>query len=141
MRDLNTLNKYRRTDRHVMENWGWAGDGTAGMFMIPSPIDQREISVVASSGEGWDHVSVSRPTRCPNWPEMSFIASLFFADDEVAMQLHVPASDHISNHPYCLHWWRPHDVEIPRPPAIFVGVKSLGELTHETAMAARKRFG
>jgi hypothetical protein len=27
-------------------------------------------------------------------------------------------------HRYCLHWWRPTDVEIPRPPAIMVGVGS-----------------
>jgi len=138
MRDLNTLNRYRRTDAHVMENWGWAGDGTAGMFMIPSPIDRAMIAVVASSGEGWDHVSVSRPNRCPNWPEMEYIAGLFFNDDETAMQLHVPPSDHVNNHPYCLHWWRPIDREIPRPDAILVGVKDFGLLTPDTARAARR---
>ena len=137
MRDLNTLNRFRRTDHHVMENWGWAGDGTAGMFMIPSPIDKALIAVVASNGEGWDHVSVSRPNRCPNWPEMEFIAGLFFKEDETAMQLHVPATDHVNNHPFCLHWWRPHDVEIPRPDAILVGVKSLGLLSPETVKIAR----
>ena len=128
MRNLNLLDRYRRRDHHVMENWGWAGDETAGMFMIPSPIDQKSIAVVASSGEGWDHVSVSRPTRCPNWPEMEFIARLFFEDHEVAMQLHVPASDHVNNHPFCLHWWRPHNIEIPRPDAIMVGIKDFGVL-------------
>ena len=107
LRNLYELDQYRRTDRHVMENWGWAGDGGAGMFMIPSPVDRKPIAVVASSGEGWDHVSVSRSNRCPNWPEMEFIANLFFKGDEVAMQLHVPANDHVNNHPYCLHWWRP----------------------------------
>jgi len=137
MRDLNTLNRYRRTDRHVMEMWGWAGDGTAGIFMIPSPIDQKPIAVIASSGEGWDHVSVSRPTRCPNWPEMEHIAALFFEDDETAMQLHVPATDHVNNHPYCLHWWRPHKVAIPRPDSIMVGMKNEGLLSPERAMAMR----
>jgi hypothetical protein len=137
MRNLNTLNRYRRIDSHVMEMWGWAGDGTAGMFMIPSQIDQKPIAVVASSGEGWDHVSVSRPTRCPNWPEMEHIASLFFKDDETAMQLHVPASDHVNNHPYCLHWWRPHNGAIPRPDSIMVGMKSEGLLSPERAMAMR----
>lgn len=132
MRDLNTLNRYRRRDRHVIENWGWAGDSTCGMFMIPSPLDQRIIAVVASSGAGWDHVSVSREKRCPNWHEMEFIARLFFADDEVAMQLHVPAADHV-----CLHWWRPLDVEIPLPDAILVGLKDRGVLTAETVGEAR----
>jgi hypothetical protein len=36
------------------------------------------------------------------------------------MQLHVPVSDHINRHPYTLHLWRPHALEIPRPPAEFV---------------------
>jgi len=64
--------------------------------------------VMASAGMGWDHVSISRQNRCPNWPEMEHIKRLFFRDDETAMQLHVPPSDHISIHPYCLHLWRPH---------------------------------
>jgi hypothetical protein len=91
------------------------------MFHLPSPIDKAPLRVVASSGEGWDHVSVSRQNRCPNWPEMEFIKRAFFKDDETAMQLHVPPSDHISIHPFCLHLWRPHGVEIPRPPSIMVG--------------------
>ena len=137
MRNLNLLNKYRRTDRHVLENWGWLGDETAGMFMIPSPIDQKPLAVVASAGEGWDHVSVSRATRCPNWPEMEFIARLFFGVDECAMQLHVPPTDHVNNHPYCLHWWRPHDVPIPRPPSAMVGIADLGILNVDTVKKAR----
>jgi hypothetical protein len=88
--------------------------------MVPSPIDKAELHVVASAGEGWDHVSVSRANRCPNWPEMEHVKRLFFKDDETAMQLHVPPSEHISHCGTCLHLWRPHDVEIPRPPAIFV---------------------
>ena len=52
MKNLYELDKYRRTNRHVMENWGWAGDETAGMFMIPSPVDGQPIAVIASNGEG-----------------------------------------------------------------------------------------
>lgn len=137
MRNLHQFDQYRRIDRWVMEHWGWAGDHTAGMFSVPSPTDGKAIAVVASSGEGWDHVSVSRPNRCPNWPEMKFIASLFFEDDETAMQLHVPSSDHINNHPYCLHWWRPQNSEIPRPDAIMVGIKDMGLLSPERAAQMR----
>jgi hypothetical protein len=79
------------------------------------------LGVVASNSDGWDHVSVSTNDRCPTWDEMEHIKRCFFMDDETAMQLHVPASDHISYHPYCLHMWRPHDVEIPRPPQALVG--------------------
>lgn len=74
------------------------------------------LAVIASWEGGWDHVSVSRRDRTPTWGEMETIKRLFFADDETAMQLHVPVSDHINNHPYCLHLWRPHGETIPMPP-------------------------
>lgn len=123
MRNLNLLDAFRIVDPARLQwSGGWAGDGTCGAFEIPSPIDRAVIKVIASNGDGWDHVSVSRRNRCPNWTEMEHIAGLFFKDDETAMQLHVPRSEHINLHPHCLHWWRPHDVAIPRPPSVMVGV-------------------
>lgn len=124
MRDLRPLECYRLRGPAIMELWGWEGDETCGAFEVPSPVDRGPMRVIVSSSEGWDHVSISRRNRCPNWAEMEHVARLFFKDDEVAMQLHVPAADHVNMHPYCLHWWRPHDSAIPRPPAIFVGVGS-----------------
>ena len=88
---------------------GFAADSRSG-----------KMRVVASWGEGWEHVSVSHRERCPTWEEMEAIARHFWPD-QTAMQLHVPASDHINAHPYCLHWWRPIGGEIPRPPGWMVG--------------------
>lgn len=96
-------------------------DGTGGAFMVPHPGTGVVLGVIASSGMGWDHVSVSLPKRCPNWTEMEFIKRLFFREEETAMQLHVPPAEHISVHPFCLHIWRPQDREIPLPPAFMVG--------------------
>ena len=90
-------------------------DGS-GAFEIPSPIDGESLCVIASVGLGWDHVSVSRRRRCPNWIEMDFVKRFFFRGDEVAMQLHVQAKDHVNVHPYCLHLWRPQNADIPLPP-------------------------
>lgn len=87
-----------------------------GAFQIPHPPTGVTLRVIASFGEGWDHVSVSLPNRCPNWKEMEFVKRKFFQSNEIAMQLHVPPSDHINHHPNCLHLWRPHDIEIPIPP-------------------------
>ncbi len=120
MRNLHTLDAYRMRGRAVTDHYGSEGDESCGAFIIPSPIDRAHLVVVASAGAGWDHVSVSRKNRCPNWQEMEHIARLFFCDDEVVMQLHVPATDHINIHPHTLHWWRPWDVPIPLPPKIFV---------------------
>lgn len=125
MRNLDLLNAYRRTGPEIYRMWGFVGDETCGAFEVPSCTDRAPLMVIASGGEGWDHVSVSRKNRCPNWPEMELVKRLFFRDAETAMQLHVPPSDHINNHPHCLRLWRPQDAEIPRPPSIMVGLSTV----------------
>jgi hypothetical protein len=121
MKDLRTLDN-NRLIRFEREYYGGYGGSDAGVFCFTSPCDRRtELRVIASNGEGWDHVSVSTARRCPNWEEMEHIKRIFFKRDEAAMQLHVPENDHISHHPYTLHIWRPHVGAIPLPPAIMVG--------------------
>lgn len=87
-----------------------------GAFILKSPVDKQVLSIIASHGLGWDHVSVSRRSRIPIWDEMEFVKRLFFEDDEVAMQLHVPAADHVNVHPNTIHLWRPQIGSIPLPP-------------------------
>ena len=84
------------------------------------PCGVHRLRVIASRGGGWDHVSVSLANRTPTWAEMEYVKRLLFKDDEVAMQLHVPVKDHINNHPYTLHLWRPHGKSIPLPPHEYV---------------------
>ncbi len=88
--------------------------------MVRIPKGGRVLRVIASNDEGWDHISVSLPDRCPTWAEMDHVKRLFFKDDEVAIQLHLPPADHINIHPNVLHIWRPHDTVIPVPPKEFV---------------------
>jgi len=120
MRDLHELDRFRVRGHKAHNPWGWDGDGSCGAFTMPSPVDGAIMAIIASTGEGWDHVSVSRKNRVPNWQEMEFVKRRFFRDEETAMQLHVPAADHISVHPNVLHLWRPQAVEIPLPPKAFV---------------------
>jgi hypothetical protein len=120
MIDLNTLNQWRCIDPMVTKYYGNIGDGTEGAFIIPSPIDGTQLVVIASTGGGWDHVSVSRERRIPNQREMDHIFRLFFAADETAVQFFVPASDHVNNMPNCLHLWRCQEEAFPRPPQIMV---------------------
>lgn len=120
MRDLRLLDSYRLETPKVIATFGWVGDSTCGIFAVPSLIDGGLLHIIAAVGEGWDHVSVDRKMRCPNWPEMEHVKRLFFKEDETAMQLHVPPADHINCHPFTLHLWRPLDREIPRPPAYLV---------------------
>ena len=80
---------------------------------------------------GWEHVSVSTKNRCPNWPEMCFVKDQFWEPEDCVMQLHPPQSQHINNHPYCLHLWRPIRETIPMPPSIMDGIKSVGLLRNK----------
>lgn len=123
MRNLNELSRHRvMLPPNIAALWGVdpAGDSICGAFVLLSPIDRRQLRVIASNGDGWDHVSVSLSNRCPRWQEMEFIKRTFFLPDEVAMQLHVRPDDHISHHPFCLHLWRPHVGAIPLPPSAMV---------------------
>jgi hypothetical protein len=114
-----------------------------GCFVVVGPCN-CDLRIIVSSGDPdmrWEHVSVSLPNRCPNWPEMCFVKDLFWDAEETVMQLHPPKSQWISNHPYCLHLWLPLDVEIPLPPDIAVGVQSAGVLTPRTALAMLQAGG
>ncbi|WP_404480019.1 hypothetical protein [Novosphingobium sp. BL-52-GroH] len=141
MRDLSELTHLRA--RHLEHSF-YGGmnhpmmERVHGIFQVPIKSSKRPLRVIASAGDapgghGWDHVSVSLPGRCPTWAEMDEVKRLFFHPHEVAMQLHPEESEHISNHPYCLHIWRPVNAKIPMPPSILVGVGSLGELTKQSS--------
>jgi hypothetical protein len=114
MRDLTELKQYAIEIENVIIGYG------GGAYQFTSPIDGQPLIVIASNGGGWDHVSVSRRNRCPNWFEMEYIAERFFKENEYAIQYHVPKSDHINIHPYTLHWWRPQELELLLPPKIMV---------------------
>jgi hypothetical protein len=120
MKDLRSLDRYRQVKTEI-EWFGQVGDAGNGYFAFRSPVDGKVLRVVASTGDEWEHVSVSKIAKTPSWREMEFIKRLFFKPDEVCMQLHVAESDHISYHDHCLHIWRPLTAEIPLPPAWMVG--------------------
>lgn len=99
--------------------WGTSGSETAGIYAFFFK-QQGEIHVIATAGDGWDHVSVSAQHRTPTWEEMETIKRIFFRDEETAMQLHVPVKDHINCNPNVLHMWRPQRATIPMPPKVMV---------------------
>jgi len=143
MRNLldDELNQYRVpfSDMQLLLNPGVKQDAWNGNFLLPV-LGKKEIAeqlghkadkpyvylrIIAASGGGWDHVSISAENpdgslRTPRWGEMEFVKRLFFKEDEVAMQLHVTPKDHINLNPYVLHLWRPHKQRIPLPPKSYV---------------------
>lgn len=78
------------------------------------------LRVIASSGKGWDHVSVSLRNRTPTWAELEFVRKLLFKPNEIVVQFHVPSDKHVNIHPYTLHLWRQHGVKYQLPPSNFV---------------------
>lgn len=98
-----------------------AGDGrTNGAGLLPGPY--RVLTVIFSDGEGWEHVSVSTPSRAPNWDEMCFVKHLFWDAEDCVIQFHPPRSAYVNRHPYCLHLWRPSGgAGVLVPPSWMVG--------------------
>lgn len=93
-----------------------------GMFKIR--YESFQLAVIASTGGGWNHVSVSLKSRNPNWNQMCFIKDLFFGENEYVVQYHPPKSEYINSHKHCLHLWQPNQgQEMSFPPSILVGIK------------------
>lgn len=118
MKNLSYLDKHRVD---LSDVYGSLGDSKNGAFKVY--VEGKSFFVVASSGGGWEHVSVTpggKKSRCPTWDEMCAIKNMFFDEEEVVMQLHPAHSEYVNNHPYCLHLWRPLEREIPLPPVKFV---------------------
>lgn len=98
------------------------GDDQNGAFQVPGPIGPT-LRIIASNGEGWEHVSVSTQNRCPNWLEMCVAKDLFWAEDQTVIQFHPKASEYVNCHPHCSHLWRPTDFEITLPASYLIGPK------------------
>lgn len=137
MRDLHGLDAYRLTDARTISWFGTPGGRDFGAFRIPSPSDAAPLVIIAASGMGWDHVSVSRADRVPIQTELDHVFRMFFRSGETAMQLFVPSKEHVNNHEYCLHLWRPKRGGIPKPPPEMVGIG--GEPVRNPADARKLR--
>jgi hypothetical protein len=94
--------------------------GNNGAFMVPILLSGCIAGVIASDGEGWEHVSVSFQCRTPLWEEMRAIKDVFWDPEDCVIQYHPPRSEYVNNHPHCLHLWRPVNGDIIRPPRIMV---------------------
>jgi len=94
-------------------------DETGAAYMFPT--SRGDIRVIASFGEGWEHVSVSSLHRCPTWDEMCMVKDFFWGEEDTVIQYHPAKSEYINFHLYCLHLWRPMDTEINCPPKWMIG--------------------
>ncbi|MBO3274168.1 DUF7694 domain-containing protein [Pseudomonas schmalbachii] len=119
--------KYRVTEGRLGSD---ASFGNNGYFRVKLRRGRHEffVNVIAGEGEGWEHVSVSRPHQTPDWEIMCAVKALFWDPEDAVMQLHPPKSDYVNFHPHCLHLWRPIGCAIPLPPSWMVGPKRIEEI-------------
>jgi hypothetical protein len=77
----------------------------------------RSLRIISSGviEKTWEHVSVSLINRTPTWEEMCFVKNLFWHENEVVVQYHVPMRAS-----FCLHLWKPVGIELPTPPVEYV---------------------
>jgi len=111
---------------HVPEKYrvqGHSSFGNNGAFFIMDKTLLHPLNIIASDGEGWEHVSVSLKNRTPVWFEMCFVKELFWDSEDTVIQYHPPKSEYVNCHPFCLHLWRPIDGQIILPPSYMVGPK------------------
>lgn len=108
-------NQYRIKDGPMGSNDSY---GNNGCFVLT--FESMEYVIIASDGDGWDHVSVSTEKRTPRWEAMCYIKDLFFEPEDCVVQYHPPQSEYVNNHPHCLHLWKPQNIDIPTPPTILV---------------------
>lgn len=95
-------------------------DRNNGAFAVPT-FKGVTLNVIASDGDGWEHVSVSLPNRTPTWEEMCFIKDKFWDPEDCVIQYHPPASTYVNCHLNCLHMWKPLSGGVPMPPTYMVG--------------------
>lgn len=95
------------------------GDHKNGAFQF-----RDGLTVLVGTGDGWEHVSVSRKSKVPSWEDMQRIKDLFWDEEDCVMQLHPPKSEYVNCHPNVLHLWRPLTARIPQPPYWMVGPRT-----------------
>ncbi len=97
--------------------------GNNGVFEIMSSYNKnRVLTIIASDGLGWDHISVhvedliSHKERTPLWEEMCYVKDLFWDEEDVVVQYHPAKSSYINQHPNTLHLWMNQAVSFMTPP-------------------------
>jgi len=131
---MKTLGEIIRSGKVLVEATSY--DGGRGFLPCLDPKRaSKQARVIWSNGGGWDHVSVSWPSRCPTWDEMCRVKDIFFRKEEACVEYHPAEKDYVNHHPYCLHIWKPQDEKLPIPPAFFVGPKEGQSIEEVNAQA------
>ena len=70
-------------------------------------ISGKWLNFMFSIQMGWEHLSVSMPSKTPSWDQMCVMKDIFFEEEEECFEYHPKKSEYVNIHPHCLHIWRP----------------------------------
>lgn len=70
-------------------------------------ISGKWLNFIFSVQMGWEHLSVSTPSKTPSWDQMCVMKEIFFDDEEECFEYHPKKSEYVNIHQHCLHIWRP----------------------------------
>lgn len=85
---------------HLDEKTWWYRNQALELFVMES------VGNVYSDGKTWQHISVSRHDRLPDWPDLEMCKRVFMGHDVTALQVLPPVSRYVNIHQFCLHLWR-----------------------------------
>lgn len=133
---MKTIEEIKKTPNLIIEAEA-KNDGMGGRYY--DKINNKWLNFIFSYQMGWEHLSVSMPSKTPTWDQMCMMKDIFWNKDEACVQYHPKEEDYVNMHPHCLHIWRPTEQELPTPPHILVGFKDEEEKQAFLQMA--KIFG
>ena len=101
---MKTLEEIRKT-RNLFIKAETENDGMGGSYYDKD--SGKYLNFIFSYQMGWEHLSVSMPSRTPTWDMMCRMKDIFWNDDETCVEYHPAKNLYVNNHPHCLHIWRP----------------------------------
>ena len=86
-------------------------------------ISGKNLNFIVSYQMGWEHLSVSMPSKTPSWDQMCRMKDIFWNKDEACVEYHPKEEDYVNMHQHCLHIWKTTEEYLPTPPHFLVGFK------------------
>lgn len=118
---MKTIEEIKKTPNLFIEAEA-ANCGIGGRYY--DQYNNKWLNFIFSYQMGWEHLSVSMPSKTPTWDQMCMMKDIFWGKDEACVEYHPKEEDYINNHKHCLHIWKPTNVELPTPPSILVGFRN-----------------
>ena len=121
---MKSIEEIKKTPNLIIEA-ETENDGMGGKYY--DKYNNKWLNFIFSYQLGWEHLSVSMPSKTPSWEQMCIMKDIFWNKDETCIEYHPREEDYVNNHEHCLHIWKPTEEILPIPPSLLVGFKNAAE--------------